>query len=258
MPVFRSPFGQLHRGLESGRLVGGIYAANTVGAILGSIVFSFLLIPLIGTQQAQRLLIGLSIVAALLAFSPLLWRFREGTALPSAEESRQLPRRRLRLSGAFLLASSAGLVLLLLRKVPLIPWELIAYGRSLPAKIGEGRPLFIGEGMNASVAVTGNGVEFVIGDARHYILTTHKKFDIITSDPIHPWLKGSAILYTKDYFDMCKRHLKPGGFITQWVPLYQSDTATLKSAITTFFTVFPNGTIWSNDLFGWDYYIVLT
>jgi len=29
-------------------------------------------------------------------------------------------------------------------------------------------------------------------DARHYVLTTPEKFDIITSDPIHPFVKGSA------------------------------------------------------------------
>ena len=29
-------------------------------------------------------------------------------------------------------------------------------------------------------------VEVVIDDARHYLLATDEKFDIITSDPIHP------------------------------------------------------------------------
>src|SRR4029077_20702744 len=30
----------------------------------------------------------------------------------------------------------------------------------------------------------------VYDDARHYMLTAREKFDIITSDPIHPWVKG--------------------------------------------------------------------
>ena len=45
-------------GRDSARLVGGIYAANTLGGILGSVSFSLYFIPLIGTQQSQRLLIG--------------------------------------------------------------------------------------------------------------------------------------------------------------------------------------------------------
>ena len=32
-------------------------------------------------------------------------------------------------------------------------------------------------------------------DARHFVRTTKETFDIITSDPIHPFVKGSAALY---------------------------------------------------------------
>jgi spermidine synthase len=94
-------------------------------------------------------------------------------------------------------------------------------------------------------------------DARHFVLTTSEKFDVITSDPIHPWVKGAATLYSKEYFEECKRHLKPGGVITQWVPLYESDPDTVKSEIATFFDVFPNGTIWANDNNGQGYDVVL-
>ena len=97
----------------------------------------------------------------------------------------------------------------------------------------------------------------IFDDARHYVLTTRDKFDIITSDPIHPWVKGSATLYTKEYFEMVKSHLNPGGIVTQWVPLYESDSAVVKSEIATFLEVFPDGTIWSNDENGKGYDVVL-
>jgi spermidine synthase len=100
-------------------------------------------------------------------------------------------------------------------------------------------------------------VEVVYDDARHFILTTREKFDVITSDPIHPWVKGAATLYTKEYFELCKQHLNPGGVVTQWVPLYESDDATVKSEIATFFDAFSNGTIWSNDVNGQGYDVVL-
>src|SRR5207244_13515815 len=41
---------------DAARLAGGVYAANTIGAIGGSLVTSFLLIPWIGTQRSQQLL----------------------------------------------------------------------------------------------------------------------------------------------------------------------------------------------------------
>jgi spermidine synthase len=94
-------------------------------------------------------------------------------------------------------------------------------------------------------------------DARHFILTSKDKYDIITSDPIHPWVKGTATLYSKEYFELCKRHLNPGGIVTQWVPLYESDAETVKSELATFFQVFPNGTIWGNDINGEGYDTVL-
>jgi spermidine synthase len=86
----------------------------------------------------------------------------------------------------------------------------------------------------------------VYDDARHYVLTTPEKYDIITSDPIHPWVKGIAPLYSTEYFELCKRSLRPGGMVTQWVPLYESNVETVKSEIATFFEVFPNGSIWGN------------
>ncbi len=89
--------------------------------------------------------------------------------------------------------------------------------------------------------------QMVYDDARHFVLTTPEKFDIITSDPIHPWVKGSATLYTREYFQMVKDHLNPGGLVTQWVPLYETDLDTVKSEFATFFEVFPDGSIWANE-----------
>jgi len=105
--------------------------------------------------------------------------------------------------------------------------------------------------------VTDPRTKIIFDDARHYIFTTRDKFDIITSDPIHPWVKGSATLYTKEYFELVKSHLNPGGIVTQWVPLYESDSAVVKSEIATFFEAFPDGTIWSNDENGKGYDVVL-
>jgi spermidine synthase len=99
--------------------------------------------------------------------------------------------------------------------------------------------------------------QIVYDDARHFVLTTPEKFDIITSDPIHPWVKGSATLYSREYFQLVKDHLNPGGVVTQWVPLYESNAETVKSEIATFFDVFPNGTVWANEVDGSGYDIFL-
>jgi spermidine synthase len=97
----------------------------------------------------------------------------------------------------------------------------------------------------------------VYDDARHYIFTTKDKFDLITTDPIHPWVKGTSTLYSKEYYELVKRHLNPGGVVAQWLPIYDSDLDTVKSELATFFAAFPNGTIWSNNLRGDGYDLVL-
>ena len=97
----------------------------------------------------------------------------------------------------------------------------------------------------------------IYDDARHFILTTPEKFDLITTDPIHPWVKGTSALYSKEYFELVRSHLNPGGVAAQWLPLYESDEETVKTQLATFFDVFPDGTVWSNYLNGDGYDLVL-
>jgi spermidine synthase len=98
-------------------------------------------------------------------------------------------------------------------------------------------------------AVNGKKVQAVYDDGRHYIRTLplDAKFDVITSDPIDPWVKGTAALNTLEFYQMCKSHLKPGGVMTLWMPLYESNLESAKSMIATFFQVFPQGMLFSND-----------
>jgi len=97
----------------------------------------------------------------------------------------------------------------------------------------------------------------VYDDARHYILTTSEKFDLITTDPIHPWVKGTATLYSKDFYEMEKAHLNPGGVVAQWLPIYESNEETVKTELATFFSVFPDASVWSTNIRGEGYDLVL-
>ncbi|HML15770.1 MAG TPA: fused MFS/spermidine synthase [Bryobacteraceae bacterium] len=318
------------RGEDSGKLVGEVYAANTVGGILGALAFSIVLIPAIGSQDSQRVLITLAAAAA--------W----GLWLTAWES--------LRGGAKFAAVAATLLVAMLIATVSEVPWLAIAYGRRMTITQNAGRALYVGEGRNSSIAISelpdgkhyfhvagkveastepydmrlqlmlghvpalfhpdpksvlvvgfGAGVTagtFVLhpqvqkiticeleplippaatryfrrenndvmhdgrtqifyDDARHFILTSKDKYDIITSDPIHPWVKGTSSLYSKEYFELVKQHLNPGGIVTQWVPLYESDFQTIKTELATFFDAFPNGTIWGNDINGEGYDVVL-
>src|SRR4029434_2827397 len=89
-----------------------------------------------------------------------------------------------------------------------------------------------------------------LDDARHYLLTTNEKFDAITSDPLDPWVKGAATLYTREFFNVVRQHLNPGGVVTLFVQLYESNEAAVKSEIATFLEAFPNGAVFANTING--------
>ena len=91
-------------------------------------------------------------------------------------------------------------------------------------------------------------VEVIYDDARHYIATTEEKFDIITSDPLDPWMDGASVLYTVEHYDLVKAHLRAGGIAAQWVPLYETDEPSMKSMLASFMRVFPLGTVWSTHI----------
>jgi spermidine synthase len=322
---------------DPGKLVGSVYAANTVGAIFGAMLASLVALATLGTQGSQRALMILAAVSALLMFVFELSR-DSGTLQVS-------PR-----GGLFGMITIA-LTALLVSSVPPIPALLVAYGRyAVTWRGSHGEFIYVGEGMNSSMAVSreasgalnyhnagkvqasslpqdmrlqrmlghlttlvpdkpssvlvigcGAGVtagavsisplvdsvviaeieplvpEVVstyfsehnydvvrnpkvhvqIDDARHYLLTTDKKFDAITSDPFDPWVKGAATLYTKEFFQVIKDHLNPGGVITVFVQLYESGTQAVKSEIATFLEVFPNGMIFGNTHQGGGYDVVL-
>jgi spermidine synthase len=323
-------------GQDPARLVGGVYAANTVGAIVGSLGSGLILVLWLGTQQAQQVLIVLSAISGLMLLAPV-----------AAGEGAQS---RLRWASTVALVIATGAAGLLARGVPPVPGLLAAYGRYSATWVGQANIIHVDEGLNAFVAVSetsygvrnyhnagkvqassepqdmrlqrmlghithlipdqprralviglgagvtagavsiGPNVEHVtiaelerkvpetvaeyfsehnysvvtnpkvtihIDDARHYLLTTDEKFDAITSDPLDPWVKGAATLYTVEFFELVKSRLNPGGVVTLFVQLYESNMAAVKSEIGTFFQVFPNAVIWGNTNDGQGYDLVV-
>ena len=322
------------RGQDPARLVGGVYAANTVGAILGSLGASLVLVAWIGTQHSQQVLM---VVAAIGGSFMLL--------SPTSEADNK--------SWAPTLTACAAIIMvaLLVRSVQAIPPVMIAYGRYANMRTNDSAQyIYTGEGMTASVAVSklsdgvlnyhnagkvqassepqdmrlqrmlghmttlippdakrvvvigcGAGVtagavsvdpavtnetiaeieplvpkvvsqyfgehnfnvvknpkvHVSIDDGRHYVMTSKEKFDAITSDPLDPWVKGAAMLYTREFFESAKAHLNHGGVVTLFVQLYESNTAAVKSEIGTFFEAFPNGVVWGNTNNGQGYDLVL-
>jgi len=72
-----------------------------------------------------------------------------------------------------------------------------------------------------------------INDARNALSHSTRKFDIIVSQPSHPWTAGSSSLYTKEFFALVKSKLQSNGVFIQWIGMRFIDTELLKSLLAT-------------------------
>ena len=83
-----------------------------------------------------------------------------------------------------------------------------------------------------------------IDDGRNFMAMTDESFDMITADPIHPRITGVGYLYTKEYYEQIRKRLRPGGIVTQWMPMYRVSKDSFDVAFRTFVSVFPNASFW--------------
>ena len=87
-------------------------------------------------------------------------------------------------------------------------------------------------------------VRVALNDGRNLLLASQEVFDVILSDSIHPVYAGNSTLYTREYFELCRWHLRPGGVVSMWLPLYSLTTGSYLSIVRAFWEVFPQTCIW--------------
>ena len=59
----------------------------------------------------------------------------------------------------------------------------------------------------------------VIDDGRRYLERTSGQYDVITIDPPPPVeAAGSSLLYSKEFYEIIRQRLGPGGILQQWLP----------------------------------------
>lgn len=82
-------------------------------------------------------------------------------------------------------------------------------------------------------------------DGRSHITYENFNYDVITSDPIHPFVAGSANLYTKDFYKIARSHLNPKGIFCQWIPLVGISPDSYNIILNTLHDVFPHIALFS-------------
>ncbi|MBD3170080.1 MAG: MFS transporter [candidate division Zixibacteria bacterium] len=92
--------------------------------------------------------------------------------------------------------------------------------------------------------LTKPNVEVIIDDGRSYLLTTDRKYDIITLEPMHPGLRGVSSLYSVEFYEEGKKCLNPRGVLCQWIPLYSMTGGDARALMKSALEVFPQSSLW--------------
>jgi len=298
-----------------GRRIGGIYAANTAGAILGAFAAGFVLIPLLGSQRSIQLMawgnlavgaavliaasrhrarnrvlviaaVGVAAFGLTLGFpaSHLVDLFRppgasellyhdEGESGTVTVVEYENGGRMLRVNGAGEVPTDHPSIQIfrLLGTLPLLihpaPEEVmvIAFGGGITLAAAEllepghidcvevvpgvvrAAPYFAPYNRNVFERLDEGRIELIADDGRNHVLRTPKTYDVIISDSTHPRTADSWVLYTRDFYELCKRRLDRGGLMAQWVPLHGLTVDDYEMIVRTFRTVFPHASVWLNS-----------
>lgn len=83
-------------------------------------------------------------------------------------------------------------------------------------------------------------LRLIIDDARSHLRITRTRYDIIVSEPSHPWVPGVANLFTREFFELGREGLTADGVFIQWIQIYQLSTESLRSILATYQNVFPH------------------
>ncbi|GHT90080.1 hypothetical protein FACS1894101_2040 [Betaproteobacteria bacterium] len=87
-----------------------------------------------------------------------------------------------------------------------------------------------------------------IDDARTFFSTGGRQYDAIVSEPSNPWVSGVANLFTVEFYQFLKKHLKEDGVLVQWLHVYEISDSLVATMLSALVSEFPNAEIYAiND-----------
>ena len=90
-------------------------------------------------------------------------------------------------------------------------------------------------------------IELVIDDGRNFLLSSRDTYQIITGDATHPTSADSWVLYTKEFYELCRARLSADGIMAQWLPFHGLPPDDYQTIVRTFQHVFPHTTLWRSN-----------
>ncbi len=83
-------------------------------------------------------------------------------------------------------------------------------------------------------------VRLIENDARNALNLTQRQYDIVVSQPSHPWTAGAANLYSQEFLRIARSRLTGNGVLLLWINAQFIDEHLLRSIAVTLSSVFPH------------------
>ncbi|MEQ1758065.1 MAG: fused MFS/spermidine synthase [Vicinamibacterales bacterium] len=302
-----------------GRRAGVLYAANTVGAVLGSLATGYVLLPRLGMQSSAALLASIAALAivplyisrpkgeeqgpvlpfvaagAVAVGAITLWLLMPSDHLLQRALARHDPQERLLtvsegpnellavvdvagrgrglLTNGHAMSSTARLdqrYMRALAHVPLLglsnPERVLVIGfgvgntteaatlypsvtrvdvADLSRNILDHAPWFADANRNV---LHSSKVSVILNDGRmHLQMTDPSSYDLITLEPPPIAHVGVSALYSREFYALARSRLKPGGYLSQWLPAYQVPAEGSLAMVRAFIDIFPNAVLLSGS-----------
>jgi spermidine synthase len=91
-------------------------------------------------------------------------------------------------------------------------------------------------------------VHLTFEDGRNVLLTNvNTRYDLITVGLTTIWFSGATNLYSKEFYELARRHLADDGVLQQWVQVHRIGPDEISSAIASMRSIFPYVSYWSYD-----------
>jgi len=125
-----------------------------------------------------------------------------------------------------------------LRTVARFPFRQIDAVEIAPHIVEAARLWF--EDVNARVFDRDPRVRLTIADGRNFLLVSRQRYDTITIEISSIWIGGEADLYNKEFYELCRAHLRERGVLQQWVQVHHMRTQDFLVVLNTAAQVFPH------------------
>lgn len=88
------------------------------------------------------------------------------------------------------------------------------------------------------------GVHVLIRDGRNHLLLTSHQYDLISIELTSIWFASAGNLYSREFYELCRRRLTEDGVLQQWVQLHHIELDDIATIISSMKTVFPQVELW--------------